>query len=431
MHQKVARIVAPMAAAFAVTAAGTGAWAAGGAPARQPGVPGTRACPAEVTPNVWAIPGASPSGATVNPASLQLALTAHGTRTPDGDTIEYRISAQAVRPPLHDITVTVRLTCVPGSVSAAGLPWASAGEATLGRRAVTWRLDLTKAPATAGFAVRLRPSSHGGPLVGEIAAAGPVSNCPALRAADTPVDPYCRATILIPGVPATAAHPHHAAPARVRPAVPPPPAIQGGPPIAQGAPSAFPHVPALPPMPPAGAAPGAAGNNGIAAPGALPVVPLAPAPSPTVLSQLDRAPIVPADPADAPPQASALRSGDTSAGDLSGRAFAFLIGGASFLLIATAIGGSLIGTRLRRRADEDEAASTGLRSALRLGGPPPPRTDGPRAGRTYDPYPDDRPPRTIVDVVRRTSETRNTDAVLGADPAGRPDRPLGRTMVDE
>ena len=433
MHQKVARIVAPMATTFAVTAAGTGAWAAGGMPARQPGVPGTTACPAEVTPNVPAIPGASPSGAAVNPASLQLALTAHGTRTPDGDTIEYRISAQAVRPPLHDITVTVRLTCVPGSVSAAGRPWASAGEATLGRRAVTWRLDLTKAPATAGFAVRLRPNSHGGPLVGEIAAAGPVSNCPALRAADTPVDPYCRATILIPGVPATPVRPHHAAPARIRPAVPPPPAIQGGPPIAQGAPSAFPHVPALPPMPPvppAGAAPGAAGNNGITAPGALPVVPPAPAPSPTVLSQLDRAPIVPADPADAAPQASALRSGDTSAGDLSGRAFAFLIGGASFLLIATAIAGSLIGTRLRRRADEDEATGTGLRSALRLGGPPP-RTDGPRAGRTYDPYRDDRPPRTIVDVVRRTSETRNTDAVLGADPAGGPDRPLGRTMVDE
>jgi hypothetical protein len=446
MHQKVARIVAPMAATFAVTAAGTGAWAAGGTPARQPGVPGTTACPAELTPNVPAIPGASPSGAAVNPASLQLALTAHGTRTPDGDTIEYRISAQAVRPPLHDITVTVRLTCVPGSVSAAGRPWASAGEATLGRRAVTWRLDLTKAPATAGFAVRLRPNSHGGPLVGEIAAAGPVSNCPALRAADTPVDPYCRATILISGVPATAAHPHHAAPARVRPAVPPPPAIQGGRPITQGTP-AFPHVPALPntpplppappqpAMPPAGAAPGAAGNNGVTAPGALPVVPPAPAPSPTVLSQLDRAPIVPGDPADAAtqepaPQASALRSGDTSAGDLSGRAFAFLIGGASFLLIATAIAGSLIGARLRRRADEDEAASTGLRSALRLGGPPP-RTDGPRAGRTDDPYPDDRPPRTIVDVVRRTSETRNTDAVLGADPAGRPDRPLGRTMVDE
>jgi hypothetical protein len=193
----------------------------------------------------------------------------------------------------------------------------------------------------------------------------------------------------------------------------------------------------MPPAPPAGAAgaaPGAAGNIGITAPGALPVVP--PAPSPTVLSQLDRAPIVPADPADAAtqepaPPASALRSGDTSAGDLSGRAFAFLIGGVAFLLIATAIAGSLIGARLRRRADEDEAASTGLRSALRLGGPPPPRTDGRRAGRPYDPYPDDRPPRTIVDVVRRTSETRNTYAVLGADPAGGPDRPLGPTMVDE
>jgi hypothetical protein len=103
-------------------------------------------------------------------------------------------------------------------------------------------------------------------------------------------------------------------------------------------------------------------------------------------------------------------------------------GGVAFLLIATAIAGSLIGARLRRRADEDEG--TGLRSALRLGGRPP-MTDGPRAGRPYKPYPDDRLPRTIVDVVRRTSEARNTYAVLGADPAGGPDRPSGRTTVDE
>jgi hypothetical protein len=435
MHQKVARIAAPMAAA--VVATGTGAWAAGGAPARQPGVPGTMACPVEVTPHVPAIPGASPSGAVVNPASLRLALTAHGARTPDGDAIEYRISARAAHAPLHDITVTVRLTCVPGAVWAAGRPWASTGQAAFERRAVTWRLDLAKTPATAGFAVRLRPNSRGGPLVAEVVAAGPVSNCPALRAADTPVDPYCRATILIPGEPATALHPHHPAPAHVHRAVPPPPAIQGGPPIAQGAPPAFPHVPSLPaappmpPAPPAGAAaPGSAGNDGITAPGALPVVP-APAPSPTVLSQLDRAPIVPADPADAAPPAFASRSGDTSAGDLSGWAFAFLIGAVAFLLIATAIAGNLIGTRLRRRADEDEEPGTGLRSARPLAGRPP-MTDGPHAGRrAYEPNPDERLPRTVVDVVRRTAATRNTYAVPGADPADGRDRPLGRTTVDE
>jgi hypothetical protein len=436
MHKKVARVVAPMAATFAVAAAGTGAGAAGGAPARQPGDAGTTACPAEVTPQVSAIPGASPSGAVVNPASLKLALTAHGVRTPDGDAIEYRISARPTRTPLHDITVTVRLTCVPGTVWAAGTPWASTGQATLERRAVTWRFDLAKAPATAGFAVRVRPNSRGGPLVGEIVAAGPISNCPALRAADTAADPYCRVTILIPGEPATAVHPRHPAPAPIRPAVPPPPAIQGGPPIAQGAPLAFPHVPSLPPAPPVGAAaPGSAGNNGVTAPGALPVVP-APAPSPTVLSQLDRAPIVPADPADAAtqepaPPAFAPRSGDTSAGDLSGWAFAFLIGGVAFLLIATAIAGNLIGTRLRRRADEDEEPGTGLRSARPLAGRPP-MTDGPHAGRrAYEPNPDDRLPRTIVDVVRRTAATRNTYEALGADPAGGRDRPLGRTTVDE
>ena len=410
MYQKVARIVAPMAAAFAVAAVGAGAWAAGGAPARQPRAAGTTACPAEATPHVSAIPGTSPSGAVVNPVSLKLALTAHGVRMPDGDAIEYRISALPARAPLHDITVTVRLTCVPGTVWAAGRPWASTGRATLGRRAVTWRFDLAKAPARAGFAVRLRPDSRGGPLVGEVVAAGPVSNCPALRAADTPLDPYCRVTILIPGEPATALHPHHPAPAPVRPAVPPPPAAQGGPPIAQGAPPALPHVPAMPVMPPAGAGSGSAGNNGITAPGALPVVP-APAPSPTVLSQTDRAPIVPGDPAgDAATQGpatpgTALRSGDAWAGDLSGRALALLIGGMALLLVATAIAGSLIGARLRPRAGKE-----------------------PGAGRPFDPRPDDRLPRTIVDVVRRTAETRNTDA---ADQAGGRYRPPGRTRVEE
>jgi hypothetical protein len=396
MYQKVARIVSPMAATFAVAAVGTGSWAAGGAPARQPGASGTTACPAEVTPHVSAIPGASPSGAGVNPASLKLALTAHGVRMPDGDAIEYRISARPTRAPLHDITVTVRLTCVPGTVWAAGRPWASTGQATLERRAVTWRLDLGKAPATAGFAVRLRPNSRGGPLVGEVVAAGPVSNCPALRAADTPIDPYCRAIILIPGEPATAVRPHHRAPAPVRAAVPAPPAIQGGPPIAQGTP------PALPPVPPAGAAPGSAGGNDITAPGVLPVVP-APAPSPTVLSQLDRAPILPGDPAgdaatrESAAPASALRSGDTSAGDLSGRAYALLIGGVASLLIATAVAGSLIGARLRPRGGKEEEPRAG-------------RPDGPRPGI----------PRTIVDVVRRTAETRDT---YGADPARGRDRP--------
>ena len=400
MYQKVARIVAPMAATFAVAAVGAGSRAAGGAPARQPGTSATTACPAEVTPHVPAIPGASPSGAGVNPPSLKLALTAHGVRMPEADAIEYRISARPTRAPLHDITVTVRLTCVPGTVWAAGGPWASTGQAALERRAVTWRLDLGKAPATAGFAVRLRPNSRGGPLVGEVVAAGPVSNCPALRAADTAIDPSCRAIILIPGEPATAARPRH--PALVRPAVPAPPAGQGGPPIAQGPPPAFPHVPVMPPVPPAGAAPGSAHGNDITGPGAPPVVP-APAPSPTVLSQLDRAPIVPGDPAGdvtrAPvPPASVLRSGETSGGGLSGRAFALLIGGMTSLLIATAVMGGLIGVRLRPRAGRDV---------------------GPRAGRPDGRRPD-RLPRTIGDVVRRTAETRDT---YGADPAGGRDRP--------
>ncbi|TQM00368.1 hypothetical protein FB559_6080 [Actinoallomurus bryophytorum] len=392
MDQKVARIVVPLAATFAVAAGATGAWAAGGATARWPSAAGTTACPADAAPSVSAMPGASPSGAVVNPASLRLALTAHGVRTPDGDAIEYRVSARPARAPLHDITVTVRLTCVPGTVWVAGTPWASTGRAALGRRAVTWRLDLAKAPATAGFAVRLRPDSRGGPLVGEVVAAGPVSNCPALRATDTPVDPHCRVTILIPGEPA-------------RPAVRPT-AVQGASPIVQDAPPAFPHVPSLPllpPVPPAGAAMG----NGGTAPGA-PLVAPAPAPSPTVLSQLDRAPIVPADPAGDLAAREALRSGGTSARDLGGRAFALLIGGVALLLTVTAIAAGVIGARPRRRDGE-----------------------GPGPGRPVAPPRYDGRPRTTVEVVRRAAASRDTHAIPGADPAGGRDRSPGRTTVDE
>ena len=143
MHHRVTRLVLPMAAVAMVTAAGSAA-GAGAAPA----APRTTPCPADVRAPVSVIPGASPS-AGENAPSLRLALTARGTRAAGSDLVEYRVTARPARTPLHDITVTARLTCVPGDALLAGRPSASTGRATAGPRAVTWRFDLGKAPATA------------------------------------------------------------------------------------------------------------------------------------------------------------------------------------------------------------------------------------------------------------------------------------------
>jgi hypothetical protein len=416
----------------------------------------------DVAPPASAIPGASPSREE-NPPSLKLALTAHGTRAPGADVVAYQITASPTRTPLHDVTVTAYLTCVPGDAWLVGRPSASTGRATAGPRAVTWRFDLGRRPATADFTVRVRPGARGGPLVGEVAATGPVSNCPALRAADTRIDAYCRVTVLLPGVTPQAVQarpapvPGTRAPASPRaqgapPAFPvTPPAVQARPaPVpgtrapaplrAQGAPPAFPVTPPALPVPPAATLPGAKG--------VLPVLPVLPAPSPSVspsvLSQLDRPPIVPTGPAG--PDAVTreplpLRSADSSRGDLRGRAFAFLIGGVAFLLLATAIGCSLIGTRLRRVSEDDEM-DAGPRIARRPHANGDRRTgDRPRdtalPGHESRPADDPGPrpvstPRTLPDVVRRTTEAIDPPRPrLGTDPTLGYERPPTRVVVDE
>lgn len=442
MYRWVTRTVGPLAAVAAVTGVGAGAQARGGAPAWQRTTPQATRCPVDVAPPASAIPGASPSR-DENPPSLKLALTAHGTRAPDADVVAYRITASPTRTPLHDVTVTAYLTCVPGDAWLVGRPSASTGRATAGPRAVTWRFDPGRTPATADFTVRVRPGARGGPLVGEVAATGPVSNCPALRAADTRIDAYCRVTVLLPGVtpPAIQAHPA------------PVPGTRAPAPLrAQGAPPAFPVTPPALPVPPAATLPGVKG--------ALPVLPTpSPSVSPSVLSQLDRPPIVPTGPAgpDAVTQeALPLRSADSSRGDLGGRAFAFLIGGVAFLLLATAIGCGLIGTRLRRVSKDDET-DAGPRIARRPHANGDRRTGGrPRGGDRprdtalpgHESRPADDPgprpastSRTLPDVVRRTTEATDpprprlgTDPTLGyerPDPALGHERPLTRIVVDE
>jgi hypothetical protein len=384
----------------------------------------------DVAPPASAIPGASPSREE-NPPSLKLALTAHGTRAPGADVVAYQITASPTRTPLHDVTVTAYLTCVPGDAWLVGRPSASTGRATAGPRAVTWRFDLGRRPATADFTVRVRPGARGGPLVGEVAATGPVSNCPALRAADTRIDAYCRVTVLLPGVTPQAV--------QARPA-PVPGTRAPASPRAQGAPPAFPVTPPALPVPPAATLPGAKG--------VLPVLPVLPAPSPSVspsvLSQLDRPPIVPTGPAG--PDAVTreplpLRSADSSRGDLRGRAFAFLIGGVAFLLLATAIGCSLIGTRLRRVSEDDEM-DAGPRIARRPHANGDRRTgDRPRdtalPGHESRPADDPGPrpvstPRTLPDVVRRTTEAIDPPRPrLGTDPTLGYERPPTRVVVDE
>jgi hypothetical protein len=362
-------------------------------------------CPADVTAPASAIPGASPSGATDNPPSLRLALTARGTRAPGGDLVEYRITARPVSAPLRDVTVTARLTCVPGDVRLAGRPWATAGRATAGPRAVTWRLDLGATPQIAGFAIRVRPGARGGPIVGELAATGPVSNCPALRAADTPVDAHCRVTVLLPGGTPAAAQRRPVTGAYDLPR----PGVQGAAPALPVAPP--PAAPAAPagPMGPATTGPGAVV--------ALPVLPGAsPNASPSVASQAGRPPAVPAGPESlteqAVPPRPALTSPDTSRADLVGRAFAFLIGGLAFLLVAVAVAGGLAGGRLRRDRDDEERkparprADDGRRARelVRRAG-----IDAPRPGHAVN-FGEDTVPRpvsaarTLPDVVRRTAE---------------------------
>ncbi len=408
MYQRVTRIVVPSAAVVAVTATGTMAWAGDAA---HPGrAPLSTPCPADAVPYASAATSASPAR---NDPALRLALTAHAARVPSGDLVEYRITARSSGAPLRGVTVTARLTCAPGDVVLAGRPSASAGRATAGPRAVTWRLDLGRRPATAAFAVRVRPGERGGPLMGEVNATGSVSNCSATRAADTPADPSCTVTVVVPAGDTDPAHPAPAVPApaaSARPRPRPPGTRPAAPP---SPPSAVPpSVPVLPPTPPMAPAPSAVG--------ALPVVPrTGPSPyaSPTVLSQLDRAPVVPA-PAtpgvaaqDVVPPETSLRSADSSSADLGGRALAFLIGGVAFLLLAAAIAGSVIGAQLRRTGpDQDEAAGFGRR-------PVRPRVPGRR-----DAHPRAlAPPPTLTGVVRPPVRT-------GAARAG--ERP-GRTAVDE
>jgi len=432
MYRWVTRTVGPLAA----TAAGAGAQAEATL-ARPWSAPRATPCPVNVVPPVSAIPGASPS-AGENPPSLMVALTAHGMRTPAGDVIAYRITATPARTPLHDVTVTARLTCVPGDVRLTGSPSASAGRATVDPRAITWHFDLDRTPATADFTVRARGGAAGGPLVGEVTATGPVSNCPELRAADTRIDPHCRVTVPVPGATPVAGHGH---PAQA-------PATGAWAPGVHGAPPAFPVSPPAPHVPPAApTGPGAVGALPLLPPGP-PVASASPSPSPTVLSQLDRPPIVPTSPPgpdsvtqDPVPSDSALRSSGSSAADLGGRAFAFLIGGVAFLLLATAIAGSLIGARLRRNADDDE---TGARPRIaprpregdgRRTGDGPRRGDGPREIVRPDGDLGPRPahaPGTLLDVVRRTAEAGDPPRPrLGADPTLAYERPPGRTVVDE
>jgi hypothetical protein len=290
---------------------------------------------------------------------LLLALTAR----PQGaaaDVVRYRVKARSMQGDLRGITVTARLTCAPGEVRFVGRPSLTTGHASTERRTLIWRLDLSRASATATFAVRVH-GDEGGLLVGELTATGPASNCPAVREADEPADPFCRVAVAVPPHPASVGHPVTPAPA-----VPPsahPSGTPGTPGTSgtSGTPGTLGVTPSAPAMSvPAAGAPAAAP----AGPAAMPPLP-ASTPSPNlVLSQVDRAPLVPADSGDsatggpqdvpevAPPDMAArsvLRSASYSQDDLSGRAFAFLLGGVAFLLIAAVVAGRLVGLSLRRR----------------------------------------------------------------------------------
>ncbi|MDN3351961.1 hypothetical protein [Actinomadura sp. DC4] len=439
MDRRVTRLVVPMAATAAVLGAGTAA-RAGGDP-QWSRVPQATPCPADVRTPVSAIPEASPS-AGENAPSLRLALTARASREAGNDLVVYRISASPASTPLRGITVIARLTCVPGDAALARLPSATTGRVTTGPRAVTWRFDLGSAPATATFAIRVRTDARGGPLVGEIATTGPVSNCPALQDADTPIEAHCRVTVPLPlpaaGLAPPVSRPARPAPVHRGPVSRPLPARPGVPPIVS------PKLRGRPTVPPAAPAPAAPPVTRPPAAGALPVVPPAgPVPSgtptPSALSQVNRAPVVPtAAPApgaasqQADPPGTVLQSSD-SHGDLGGRVLAFLIGGAAFLLTAMALVGGLIGARLRRRKEEEpekeeDETSLNVRPLPLPPGVDPgtrtptpvridPRLQMPRSNVSTN------PPRGVVDVVRRTSEA--------GDPHAFTDQAVGRSEVDE
>jgi hypothetical protein len=373
MQRKVTRAVVPLAAAVAATTAGTCAWSQDGphthrqgaasrcaeGPVTGPRVPAPAPAPGLFGDGLGLAPSPGPRAAP----PLLLALTAH----PQGaaaDVVRYRVKARSMQGDLRGITVTARLTCAPGEVRFVGRPSLTTGHASTERRTLTWRLDLSRASATATFAVRVRPGDEGGLLVGELTATGPASNCPAVREADEPADPFCRAAVAVPPHPAQVGHPVTPAPAvppsthpSGTPGTPSTPGTSG----TSGTPGTLGVTPSAQAMsvPAAGAPAGAP-----AGPAAMPPLP-ASTPSPNlVLSQVDRAPLVPADsgdsaagaPQDAPEVApqdmaarSVLRSASYAQDDLSGRAFAFLLGGVAFLLIAAVVAGRLVGLSLRRR----------------------------------------------------------------------------------
>jgi hypothetical protein len=338
MDSKVTRALLPLAAVAATAVMDTSAWAVSGpslagrpafAACRTGAVPRPDAEPAPETPE----DSAAPSPYT----SLEVALSARAR----GGTglVDYRVDAHAVHGEPGLVTVTVYLTCVPGDAGFAGRAVASSGTVTAGRDALTWRLGLGHgASASAGFTVRVtRP----GTLVGELAVSGSNSNCPADTGGEAGQD--CRATVVIPAR-ETAARPPAAGPAHAAPAMPVVPAMPAATPGAQPA-QRLPEAPPPLPVP-------------------LPALPTGPIPAPSaspspVLSQANRKPVIASDPPapDAAAQQDAqdavarsvLRSAHSEDGDLSGRAFAFLLGGAAFLMLVAAIAGSVVGARLRRR----------------------------------------------------------------------------------
>jgi hypothetical protein len=282
---------------------------------------------------------------------VRVTLTAHA-RGSASDLVRYRIEARSAQGPQQGVTVTARLTCLPGDAWLIGRPTMTTGQVTAKRRALVWRLDLEKASETAGFTVRVRPGDRSGALSGELTTRGPMSNCPGHRNDNEPVDPSCRATVRVPPRPAAVAHPVTPAP------VARPPAGR--------APAAKPRIPAS--AAPAVRTPGlptpAIPAPAIPAPAIpAPAVPALPAPAPgksRVLSQVDRAPLVPVDSAEsgaaARPEAPevvrpdmVVRSADYSHEDLSRRSFGFLLGAVALLLVTVAVAGRVARVAARRR----------------------------------------------------------------------------------
>jgi hypothetical protein len=404
MHRKMTRVVVPlttavMAATTAATTAGTCAWSQDdpSAPARKAvpaetrcrSVPSSPSAPAEPRTRSArsAAPAQEPAGDVLDLASplrvaepVQVTLTAR-PRGSGSDLVRYRIEARSPEGPQHGVTVTARLTCLPGDAWVAGRPTRTTGQLTAQRRALVWRLDLEKTSEIATFTVRVRPGDRGGELTGELTTRGPRSNCPAGEAG-APADPSCRATVRVPPRPAPAAQPVTPTPSG-RPITPTPltrpvapaPAVQSITP----APLARPRVGKASKVSKAGKAPvarpktraagaPAAGAPAVPAPGLpapvipAPAVPALPAPAPGKsgpLSQVDRAPLVPLDSMDSdaaraaapevvPPEMVA-RSADYPHEDLSGRSFGFLVGAVALLLVAVAVAGRTARVAVRRR----------------------------------------------------------------------------------